>query len=108
MLLDELLGPGFAIVRWADAPEIEWPQGLPVRVVRVLRHEDDFLPGGPAQVRDVTGVIGRVLGQAGARAVVIRPDRHVLAYLPLRGEGQAQALCGGARGTVALPVRGRS
>ena len=89
VLLDELLGTGFAVVQWAGTPDIALPASLPARVVKVLRHEDDFLPGGDAQVRDVTGVIGRLLGEAGARAVIVRPDRHVLAYVP-RGDDQIQ------------------
>lgn len=86
VLLDEWLGPGFSILQWADSPELAWPAGLQARVVKVLRQEDDFLPGLQAQVRDVSGVIGRLLAQAGAGAVVIRPDRHVLAYCPQRSD----------------------
>lgn len=84
VLLDDLLGHGFALVQWHDAALQELPGPLAARTVRVLRKDDDFLAGaatGPV-VRDLTGEIARVLDGAGAAGVILRPDRHVLAYLP--------------------------
>ena len=34
-----------------------------------------------ASARDSEGVIANVLGQAGANAVILRPDRYVLAFI---------------------------
>ena len=86
VLLDELLGPGFAYIGWqADtvppvlatlAPRFS-PQAL-----LLLRQGEAFgaADGEPA-LRDGEGVIGQALADAGAQAVVLRPDRYVLAYL---------------------------
>ncbi len=52
--------------------------------VRLLRAEEDFLsppPAGQVTVRDVQGVLQRVLDSERATAVLQRPDRYVFAYL---------------------------
>ncbi|MBL0419655.1 bifunctional 3-(3-hydroxy-phenyl)propionate/3-hydroxycinnamic acid hydroxylase [Ramlibacter sp. AW1] len=86
ILLDDVLGAGFAVIQWASSPTAVLPGVLAARTLRVLRREDDFLdstadPAGEhALVRDVGGEIARVLDSAGADALLLRPDRHVLAY----------------------------
>jgi 3-(3-hydroxy-phenyl)propionate hydroxylase len=95
--LDEVLGSGFAALRWADASEpgdlepLQAPAGLGFRQVRVLRQGDDFLPAlthdlGTPVIRDCEGVIGTLLDQASAHGVLLRPDRYVLAYLARHAE----------------------
>jgi len=83
VLLDEVLGDGFCLLHWAHAPMPAWPRPDLVRALAVVRHEDDFvdLPANTPVVRDVERQIQAVLQQAGADAVLLRPDRHVLAYL---------------------------
>jgi 3-(3-hydroxy-phenyl)propionate hydroxylase len=94
--LDQVLGSGFAALRWADAPgPLGHSAGLDLRQVRVLRQSEDFLPArgsdpGVLVVRDCEGVLGALLDQAGADGVLLRPDRYVLAYLP-RGAHQMPA-----------------
>ena len=83
VLLDDALGSGFAVLRWAT--DHDWRgAALPphTRVIDVLRREEDFLPTTRAGhvLRDVSGEIARVLDSAGAQAVVLRPDRYVFAY----------------------------
>jgi 3-(3-hydroxy-phenyl)propionate hydroxylase len=85
--LDDVLGSGFALLRWADTPALGQLGGLPVKQVRVLRQSADFLPTlatDPATpiVRDCEGVLGPLLDSAGAVGMLVRPDRYVLAYLP--------------------------
>jgi 3-(3-hydroxy-phenyl)propionate hydroxylase len=87
-LLDTLLGSGFALVGWAGAlPELPswWPAG-PVERLALLRSHEDFLPDDPRQpdARDASGEIARVLDGAGAVAMLLRPDRHILAYIDAR------------------------
>lgn len=84
VLLDDALGHGFAVLRWSDGIDLRdatWPPQ--VRVIDVLRREDDFLPtrSEGALLRDVSGEIARVLDSAGAQAVILRPDRYVFAYV---------------------------
>lgn len=94
LLLDDLLGTGYAVLQWADAPELRLPAGMQTRVVRVIRHADDFLLATTAAhalcVRDVQHELAAVLDSAQAQAVVLRPDRYVLAYV---GQDAAHA-CG--------------
>ncbi|SDO84454.1 3-(3-hydroxy-phenyl)propionate hydroxylase [Rhodoferax sp. OV413] len=85
--LDDLLGHGFVWLGLADAP---LPAGfsLPCRTLRIVAQQDDFLPaadGVDAVLRDVEGVLERILRSAGARALLLRPDRYVLAYLGCAG-----------------------
>ncbi|WP_408596993.1 bifunctional 3-(3-hydroxy-phenyl)propionate/3-hydroxycinnamic acid hydroxylase [Limnohabitans sp.] len=94
LLLDDLLGTGYAVLQWADAPELPLPAGMQARVVRVIRHADDFLPATTAAhalcVRDVQHELAAVLDSAQAQAVVLRPDRYVMGYV---GQDVAKA-CG--------------
>ncbi|MDO9437634.1 bifunctional 3-(3-hydroxy-phenyl)propionate/3-hydroxycinnamic acid hydroxylase [Hydrogenophaga sp.] len=88
VLLDEVLGHGFAELQLAHAPGAERPSPIAFVQVRVLRRSDDFLPGlaadhaGATLVRDVDGTLEALLTSARAQAVALRPDRYVLAYLP--------------------------
>lgn len=89
-LLDTLCGTGYALVGWAGSiPTVPagWPSAPPVRIP-LLRAEEDFLPddGREPLARDVSGELARVLDSAGAVAVLLRPDRYVLAYLGVRPE----------------------
>lgn len=87
VLLDEVLGQGFAVLQLAGKPVPATP--VPLRTVRVVvvRRSDDFLPeladahAGATLVRDIDGTLEALLASAGANAVVLRPDRYVLAYL---------------------------
>ena len=85
--LDDVLGHGFAWLGLADAtPPAEF--GLPCRVVRVLAQQHDFLrleSGTDAVLRDIDGTLEGILRSAGARAVLLRPDRYVLTYLGYGG-----------------------
>jgi len=87
VLLDTLLGQGFALLQWSNQaalpPGLVLP-GLPCKTLRVIRHEDDFMQESSPQVlwvRDAEGVIAKLLDSAAASAVVLRPDRYVFAYL---------------------------
>ncbi len=82
--LDDIAGPGWALLQWADAPALPMLALPGLTVIRLLRAEEDFLsPPSAAQmtVRDVQGVMQQVLDSAHAQAVLVRPDRYVLAYL---------------------------
>ena len=90
-LLDELLGNGFVWLGLADAESLpSFP--LPYRRIRVVAQQDDFLPTHASDtavemaMRDVTGVLETILRDAGANAVLLRPDRYVLAYLGRDGQ----------------------
>ena len=83
--LDELLGAGFACLQWFDdaaAPPL--PAGVPCRRVRMIRADDDFpwSPPGAGEgiiLRDCEGSIAAALGAMRAEALILRPDRYVLA-----------------------------
>jgi 3-(3-hydroxy-phenyl)propionate hydroxylase len=81
--LDDLLGHGFAWLGLADAtPPTDI--GLAFRRLRVVAQQDDFLQpevGIDAVLRDVEGSLEDILRSAGARAMLLRPDRYVMAYL---------------------------
>ncbi len=86
VLLDELLGAGFAYIGWqADAvPPVlaTLAPGFSPRALLLLRKGEAFgAAEGKPVLRDGEGVIGQALAAAGAQAVVLRPDRYVLAYL---------------------------
>lgn len=87
--LDDWLGHGFAWLGLADTvPPPDF--GLPCRRLRVVAQRDDFLrpdAGVDAVLRDVDGSLENILRSAGACAVLLRPDRYVLAYL---GKSDAQ------------------
>jgi 3-(3-hydroxy-phenyl)propionate hydroxylase len=87
--LDEVLGSGFAALRWSDAPEPDLslkPAAWDIGHVRLLRQSEDFLPAhvapGTVVVRDCEGVLGALLDSASADGVLLRPDHYVMAYLP--------------------------
>ncbi|CAN7500468.1 bifunctional 3-(3-hydroxy-phenyl)propionate/3-hydroxycinnamic acid hydroxylase [Polaromonas sp. LjRoot131] len=98
--LDDLLGSGFALLSLADAEgsTVAAAQaalaaaGLDCRHIPVVAQSDDFLPhtGPDASLRDCGGTLEAILRSAGAQAVLLRPDRYVLAYL-CRGDGQSIA-----------------
>lgn len=89
--LDAVLGEGFSVLGW-DSPSFRaeaarWsPAGAPVRVLGLVRRDDDFLGSGPAspavRVRDTDGSLEALLDRLGARAVVLRPDRYTFRVLP--------------------------
>ena len=86
VLLDELLGAGFAYIGWqADAvPPVlaTLAPGFGPRALLLLPKGEAFgAAEGKPVLRDGEGVIGQALAAAGAQAVVLRPDRYVLAYL---------------------------
>ena len=94
VLLDEILGPGFACVAWlgtdepGDAARLD---ALGCRRVQLIRQEDDFPwraveKDGVVVVRDCDASLAQVMDKAQASAMVIRPDRYVLSFI---GTGQA-------------------
>ncbi len=95
-LLDSLCGSGYALIGWAGSlPHTPawWPSEAPARI-SLLRADEDFLPDDRREpvARDATGELARVLDSAGAQAVLLRPDRHVLAYLGARPEDDWSAV----------------
>jgi 3-(3-hydroxy-phenyl)propionate hydroxylase len=89
VLLDSVLGKGFAILEWNDGVlPLAGPRAhraLGAKVIRVIPREHRFLPveamEGIEEVRDVAGTMGPLLEPAGLRGVVLRPDRYVAACL---------------------------
>jgi 3-(3-hydroxy-phenyl)propionate hydroxylase len=87
VLLDDVLGHGFAVLQLADTPASQTPSPLQSVRVAVVRRADDFLPElaeahpGATLVRDIDGTLEALFTSAGAVAIVLRPDRYVLAYL---------------------------
>lgn len=95
-VLDDLLGAGFAVLRLAGTDPVSLPPGLKVRHIEVLRRQDDFLPaarGGETCVRDIDNVLAPILDAAGARAIVLRPDRYIYAFVPVHAPSQTLELC---------------
>jgi 3-(3-hydroxy-phenyl)propionate hydroxylase len=87
ILLDDWLGAGFACVNWHnETAPVSWPSlgGLPCRTVRLVRQDEDFplrIRDGDAVARDCDGVLAGILRRAQARAMVLRPDRYVMAFI---------------------------
>jgi 3-(3-hydroxy-phenyl)propionate hydroxylase len=83
--MDSITGEGFAALVYADAPELSWPPILDLRVIKILRKEEDFLsPQSQAKegvFRDVEGHLERILESAQAVGVILRPDHYVLSYV---------------------------
>jgi 3-(3-hydroxy-phenyl)propionate hydroxylase len=85
ILLDELLGSGFAWLGWCADPlsaDLSASMGaVGVRTVLLAPQHavDGQSTGAPA--RDCEGIVAAVLQAAGAQAVLLRPDRYVLAYV---------------------------
>ena len=80
-LLDNLLAPGFTMLRWAASSVT--PPAFVERVVDVIR-KGESLPASSSDrivAGDADGELARLLDSAGAEAVIVRPDRYVLAYL---------------------------
>ena len=79
--LDDVLGSGFAWLGLAGATPPK-DLGVACRSVYVVAQQDDFLKtDNQTAVRDVTGTLEAIIRSARANAVVLRPDRYVLAYL---------------------------
>jgi 3-(3-hydroxy-phenyl)propionate hydroxylase len=93
--MDSITGEGFAALVYADAPEFLWPPNLDLKVIKILRKEEDFLsPQDQAKAgvyRDAEGHLERILESAQAVGVVLRPDHYVLSYV-LKGEQQLSRL----------------
>jgi 3-(3-hydroxy-phenyl)propionate hydroxylase len=98
--LDDVLGNGFALLSLADAEDDGVAKalaalagtGLACRHIRVVAQRDDFLkPAGTGTtLRDCGGTLEAIIRSAGAQAVLLRPDRYVLAYLR-RGDADTTA-----------------
>lgn len=95
VLLDDVLGEGFALLTLAGSRAVGWPDdlraaGLACKHLAVVAKSDDFLrlpgdTGVPDTVlQDFTGTLENILRSAGADAVLLRPDRYVLAYADSR------------------------
>lgn len=108
VLLDDVLGTGFALLQLAGKPLLSAPAHLKARHVVVVPRGDDFLPAlaaaypGSTLVRDCEGVLGAVLASARASALVLRPDRYVLAYL--RDSAQARDTFAGLLTPLGMPA----
>jgi hypothetical protein len=94
VLLDTLLGPGFAAIEWDDGivPGAAPDEGraLDARLVRVIPGDHRFVAApadGVEQVRDVTGAIAATFERAGVRGVLLRPDRYVAACMARASDG---------------------
>jgi len=77
------MGPGWALLRWHDGPALPALNLAGLVVIDLLRAEEDFLSppeANQAVWRDVQGVLQKVLDSAQASAVLVRPDRYVMAY----------------------------
>jgi 3-(3-hydroxy-phenyl)propionate hydroxylase len=93
--MDEVLGHGFSLLALADADVSGVLSdfaavGLACLHVQVVSQSDDFikrvsqsltLDVPDAVIRDHEGVLEKIIRSAQAQAVVLRPDRYVLAYL---------------------------
>ena len=88
VLLDELLGPGMACIGWASDGSVGHLASalgeLAPRMVALLRRGE--AAGGHSDTDGVTvvdcdGVLEQTLHEAGATAVLLRPDRYVLGYI---------------------------
>jgi 3-(3-hydroxy-phenyl)propionate hydroxylase len=92
VLLDELLGPGYAHLAWVGQPAAALPAALPCKSVRLVPADQDFpLSSAPGYtvLRDCDGVLATALGQMNATDALLRPDRYVLAAW---NGGDAQAV----------------
>ena len=87
LLMDAITGQGFTALVYADAPEVSWPKDIDIKVIKILKKEEDFLSPRDqmAVYRDVDGHLERILRSAKAHGVVLRPDHYVLSYV-LQGE----------------------
>lgn len=100
VLLDELLGTGFSLLVFGPLPGEPLtipvlPEALAARRIWVLPKDYNFPwplehPGCDQVIRDADGAIEAALRPAGSCAVLLRPDRHVLAVLRLENPGSAE------------------
>lgn len=81
--MDSVLGSRFAALVWWDAKDMDWPAGLDLKVIKVLKKDEDFLrPHEQSQCyRDKDGHLQKVLDSAKACGVILRPDHYVLSYI---------------------------
>ena len=90
--MDDVLGDGFALLALADADtsaafENLVTSGLVFKRIQVIAQSDDFLKlpasarAPDAVFRDQGGTLEKIIRSAGAQAVLLRPDRYVLAYI---------------------------
>ena len=91
VLLDQVLGKGFAVIELDDgALPLSAPRAdrvLGARLVRVIPRDHRFVESRDAsvpQVRDVAGVLGGLFARNQVRGAIIRPDRYVAACLARR------------------------
>ena len=98
--LDDVLGHGFVFIGWNVPAALHNAfAGVPVRVILIVRQQQPFPLDAPTDslvVRDCEGVLEHLLHDMRAQALLLRPDRYVLAFL--RSDGfvdelaQARAL----------------
>lgn len=101
VLLDEVLGPGFACVvytgqpgrAFADGAGATWERLGVTRVALAARGATGTAGAGIRTVHDADGALAPLLGRFAERPIVLRPDRYVAACLPPRRSSEAaQAL----------------
>ena len=101
-LLDDVIGSGFALLALDSCESAEINAALDgfaachlaCKRINVVRRQDDFLqraaassgPAPDAELRDCDGVLENILRGANANALLLRPDRYVLAYLGQPGK----------------------
>jgi len=80
VLLDELLGPGYAWLAWVDGGAAP-PCVLACKALLLVRQDDDFPVVAPnvAIARDCDGAIAQAMARMRATQLLLRPDRYVLA-----------------------------
>lgn len=89
VLLDCVLGKGFAVIEWDDG---ELPlagaashRRLGARLVRVIPRDHRFVAAAEGEgietVRDAAGTLAALFAQHGLRGAVLRPDRYVAGCL---------------------------
>ena len=90
--LDDVLGDGFALLTLAGANagvalDSLRATRLACRHVELIAQSDDFINSATsarlpdAVCRDLNGILEKIIRSAGADAVLLRPDRYVLAYI---------------------------
>jgi 3-(3-hydroxy-phenyl)propionate hydroxylase len=110
--LDDLLGPGFALIEIerSGSPATPLPAtSLSMRRIQVIGRDERFVgqaAAGVTRVRDASGIIGRTLAESGVRAVLLRPDRYVAAGIAL--DAGADELGRVLENLIQLSGRGKS